>query len=164
MTRPSVPGDSIAMIPTPMISAPLIVLDTNVCLDLFVFEDARCRRLHAALLAGEIVAVTDDACREEWLRVLRYPQLALDDARREIAAGRFDAAVRHCAPVAAEGHAMSLRCRDPHDQKFLDLAMSTQARWLLSRDDHLLSLARRAQRAGLFEILTPLQWIANRAE
>ena len=50
------------------------------------------------------------------------------------------------------------RCRDPDDQKFLDLATRVRARWLLSRDDHLLVLAKRARRDGLFAILTPSEW------
>ena len=56
---------------------------------------------------------------------------------------------------------MPPRCRDPDDQKFLDLAASSGARWLLSRDDHLLSLARRTRRDGLFEIVTPQAWTAR---
>ena len=136
-----------------------IVLDTNVCLDLFVFEDPRCSTLHAALLAGEVIGVTDDACRDEWLRVLRYPQLGLDDAAREAATARFDACLQLQATVAGGAWAHPPRCRDPDDQKFLELAVKSQARWLLTRDDHLLALARRTQRDGLFEILTPSAWM-----
>jgi putative PIN family toxin of toxin-antitoxin system len=142
----------------------LVVLDTNVCLDLFVFDDPRCLALHQALQAKEIVAVTDAACREEWRRVLSYPVLRLDDTGRAIALARFDAIVR-CVPM--EGGTTDAspppRCRDPDDQKFLDLATRAGARWLLSRDAHLLSLARRLRRSGLFAILTPEGWLAARA-
>lgn len=138
-----------------------IVLDTNVCLDLFVFDDPRCARLRDALQAGEVVAVTDDACRDEWLRVLRYPELGLDETMREGAAARFDATIRHRASLPAHvADRPSLpRCRDPDDQKFLELATDAEARWLLSRDEHLLALARRMQRDGWFEILTPQAWV-----
>jgi putative PIN family toxin of toxin-antitoxin system len=155
MTQQEIPGDAL----------PLMVLDTNVCLDLFVFDDARCLRLRAALHAGEVIAVTTDACREEWLRVLRYPQLALDEVARETATARFDAVMQRCPPQPArpEGTANAPRCRDQDDQKFLDLALHAGASWLLSRDDHLLALARRARREGLFEILTPQEWVARHA-
>ncbi|MBW8810763.1 MAG: PIN domain-containing protein, partial [Lysobacter sp.] len=52
------------------------------------------------------------------------------------------------------------RCADPDDQKFLELALAANARWLLSRDHALLVLGRRTARAGLFEILTARAWVA----
>lgn len=142
-----------------------IVLDTNVCLDLFVFDDPRCASLREALLGARVAAVTDDACRDEWLRVLRYPKLQLDEAACAAATRRFDAVVRRCSlldPFGIEAIVLP-RCRDPDDQKFLELAVRAQARWLLTRDDHLLALARRARREGLVEILTPSEWIAVEA-
>ena len=77
-----------------MATLPRLVLDTNVCLDLFVFGDASCATLRDALRAGAVQAVTDAACRDEWLRVLGYPQLALDAARRAAAVAAFDESVR----------------------------------------------------------------------
>ncbi|KQY51089.1 putative toxin-antitoxin system toxin component, PIN family [Lysobacter sp. Root494] len=140
-----------------------IVLDTNVCLDLFVFDDPRCARLRDALHAGEVVAATDDACRGEWLRVLRYPELGLDEAMREAATARFDDTIRHGSSQFVDGAGLPAlpRCRDPDDQKFLELAASVQARWLLTRDDHLLALAKRTRRNGLFAILTPSEWCSQ---
>lgn len=137
-----------------------IVLDTNVCLDLFVFDDPRCARLHDALHAGEVMALTDEACRDEWLGVLQYPQLRMDEAARATATARFDAAIRLWSPPCAGGSppAALPRCRDPDDQKFLALAATAQARWLLTRDEHLLALARRTRRQGLFGIVTPMEW------
>lgn len=139
-------------------ASPRIVLDTNVCLDLFVFDDPRVAPLRTALQAGDVVAVTDDECRDEWRRVLAYPQLRLEADAQAAAMAAFDALVQHAsgawpAPVAALP-----RCSDPDDQKFLVLAHAAGARWLLSRDDALLALARRARRDGLFEILSPEDW------
>ena len=137
-----------------------VVLDTNVCLDLFVFDDPRCERLRGALRAGGVVALTDDACRDEWMRVLRYPELRLDEAMREAAAARFDSTMKHASPLPSQEAALPPipRCRDPDDQKFLELALRTRARWLLTRDDHLLALAKRTKRDGLLAILTPAEW------
>lgn len=138
-----------------------IVLDTNVCLDLFVFDDPRVLELHEALRQGRIEAVTDTACRDEWRRVLNYPQWRLDEAAQAQRLARFDALVRRIAdgdePAAMERIELP-RCRDPDDQKFLELALRSGARWLLSRDHHLLSMNRRMQRAGLFCVLTPQGW------
>lgn len=138
-----------------------IVLDTNVCLDLFVFNDPRCARLRDALRAGDVIAVTDDACRDEWQRVLRYPQLQLAPATCDAATFRFDETMRRWSSQVGESLPVTLpRCRDPDDQKFLELAAKTQARWLLTRDEHLLSLARRTARDGLFIIQPPEHWTA----
>jgi predicted nucleic acid-binding protein len=139
---------------------PGLVIDTNVCLDLFVFEDPRVRRLREVLQAQAVAAWTDEACRAEWLRVLDYPQLGLDHAARQAAAARFDGVMRRWPSGSGhDGTRKPPRCRDPDDQKFLDLAVKAGARWLLSRDEHLLSLARRATRDDLFEILTPQAWM-----
>lgn len=133
------------------------VPDTNVCLDLFVFGDPQCASLLAAVQTGEVELVTREDCREEWLAVLAYPQLKLDEARRMQAVEAFDAHVRKLS--AADSSSATLpRCRDRDDQKFLELAHQAGAVALLTRDDELLRLARRVKRDGLFSILPPASW------
>ena len=132
------------------------VLDTNVCLDLFVFDDPRCATLASALASGAVEAVTAADCRDEWRAVLGYPQLALQAPVRERAMLAFDARVRALSPA---GVARPLpRCADLDDQNFLALAAASGARWLLSRDNALLRLGRRTLRDIGLAILTPEQW------
>ncbi len=140
---------------------PRIVLDTNVCLDAFVFGDDATAPLRAAMAAGKVDAITRDDCRDEWRRVLDYPQLRLDANAREAAMAMFDRHVRRIEAAASSVQAPLPRCADPDDQKFLELARDGGARWLLSRDDALLKLARRTQREGWFQILTPQAWVAS---
>lgn len=136
-----------------------IVPDTNVCLDLFVFDDPQCAALLAAVRAGDIELITRDDCRAEWLAVLAYPQLKLDESRRAQAAKAFDSYV-HCLSLTdtAIGGTKLPRCRDRDDQKFLELALQAGAAALITRDDELLRLARRTRRDGLFAILPPALW------
>ena len=136
---------------------PRLVLDTNVCLDLFVFADPRCAELLAALRQGRVEAVTRDDCRTEWRAVLEYPKLALDAALRARAGAAFDACVRILPPSAGTAPGLP-RCADPDDQKFLELARDAGAAALLTRDAALLRLARRTRRLGLFAILPPQVW------
>ena len=139
---------------------PRIVLDTNVCLDLFVFREPQSAALQVAMHDGTIEAVTRADCREEWLRVLRYPQLPVTDASRPAIEAAFDALVR-CLPdelATASVGAPLPRCADPDDQKFLELALLGGARWLLSKDKAVLRLARRTAREGWFQIVTPATW------
>jgi putative PIN family toxin of toxin-antitoxin system len=112
--------------------------------------------LLAAVRAGEIELVTREDCHDEWLAVLAYPQLKLDEGRHGQAIEMFDAHVRRLSFPPCD---MSLpRCRDRDDQKFLELAYQAKAVALLTRDDELLRLARRAKRDGLFAILKPNAW------
>ena len=139
---------------------PRIVLDTNVCLDLFVFRDSLCSHLLAALQSGAVQAVTRHDCREEWLRVLHYPQLPIDDQQRPAFREAFDALI-HLLPAEASTAADDIplpRCGDPDDQKFLELALASGARWLLSKDNELLKLDRRTRGTGLFSIRLPQLW------
>ena len=138
-------------------STPRVVLDTNVCLDLFVFGDLACRRLLDALQAGAVQAVTRPDCRDEWLRVLRYPALPVDDRTRPALVALFDQWSRAASPRRYQAAALP-RCGDPDDQKFLELAQESGARWLLTRDNELLKLARRVQRDCGLAILRPQEW------
>ncbi len=134
-----------------------IVLDTNVCLDLFVFRDPRWLPLLHAIQSGSVEPVTRSDCRMEWTLVLAYTKLGLHLAAQQAALDEFD---RWIAIVDATGDGLSLPvCKDPDDQKFLELAAASGAAVLLSKDKALLKLARRTRKLGLFEILTPAQWI-----
>ncbi len=137
-----------------------IVLDTNVCLDLFVFRDPRWAALMAALRDRTVEAVTREDCRTEWLKVLEYRHLPLDPASRPLAAAEFDTLI-----TCMTGECMTARsevllpvCTDPDDQKFLELARDAHAQTLITKDKALLKLARRTARAGLFGIVTPEKW------
>lgn len=143
-----------------MTPPPRIVLDTNVCLDLFVFREPLCSHLLSALQRGAVQAVTREDCRDEWRRVLHYPQLPIDAALRLRANSAFDAWVRLLpAPDATPDDDAALpRCADPDDQMFLQLALASGARWLLSKDNALLTLDRRTRASGLFAICLPQQW------
>ena len=137
-----------------------LVLDTNICLDLFVFRDLRWQRLQSAMERGEVACVTREDCRNEWIAVLDYPRFALNDSTRQTAIDAFDrliTLVSHDTPP-------DLRlpvCKDRADQKFIELAACSGASHLLSKDKALLKLAGRARRLGLFEIISPAQWVAR---
>jgi putative PIN family toxin of toxin-antitoxin system len=133
-----------------------IVLDTNVCLDLFVFHDRRWAALLAALRDGMVEAVTRADCRNEWRIVLGYPHLPLDSESRVLAAAEFDLLIRLVDPAAS---AIQLPlCSDTDDQKFLELARDASAAALITKDKALLKLARKTAKAGLFRITPPEAW------
>lgn len=137
-----------------------LVIDTNVCLDLFVFHDPRWHALLAALSEGRFQAVTGADCRQEWLCVLEYSHLPLDATSRAAAVAAFDELI-HCLEPQALAPRTIVRlpiCSDPDDQKFLELARDAEAQTLITKDKALLKLAKRTARAGLFNIVSPDRW------
>lgn len=136
---------------------PAIVIDTQVVMDWMVFRDARVQALTAAVTSGALRWLVAPAMRDEIRHVLRRgiaasyaPDLAFIEAQ-------FDAhgvAVESVEPQALAGR---LVCRDPDDQKFIDLALAGCARWLISRDKAVLALAKRARPRGLL-IVKPESW------
>lgn len=141
-----------------------LVLDTQVWLDWLHFQDPRCAclaSLHAGK-AGELIV--NLAGRAEWQRVLGYPALKLDQAARQRLMAAFDA---RCSVQATTAPDPGLpRCRDPDDQKFIDLAVRERAAVLLSRDRALLVLDRRLRRGCGVAVLPPQaleSWLADAA-
>lgn len=140
-----------------------IVIDTNVCLDLFVFRDPRWAKLLDSLRAGKVEAVTRHDCRTEWLKVLEYSHLPLDGQARLLATAEFDELIT-CISADALSPRADVRlplCSDPDDQKFLELARDAHAQTLITKDKALLKLGKKTARAGLFGIVAPENWLSD---
>lgn|SRR5215217_3661704 len=138
-----------------------VVLDTNVVLDLYVFEDPALRVLHRALEAGTLVAWAEDSTLAELGFVLAsrhfLPGRYLE--ARSTALERYRASVK-VLPPEVSGPSLELpRCKDRDDQKFLLLAARAGAAWLVSKDKRVLSMADRRELP--FVILTPRQTVAR---
>jgi putative PIN family toxin of toxin-antitoxin system len=138
------------------VSPKRIVLDTNVCLDLFVFRDPRWGALLSAIESGAVEAITRADCREEYLVVLHYKHLPLNDDSRPLSAARFDELIKVVAPPVS-GVRLPV-CSDRDDQKFLELARDANADILLTKDKALLKLARKLSKAGMFKVMVPEAW------
>ena len=124
---------------------PRVVLDTNVLLDLWVFDDPGTRWLAAAIAARRVAALRTVAIDVELMDVLGRARFGLDlERQRQILAAWQ--ATSECAPAPPLA---ALICSDPDDQKFLDLALHARAALLLTKDRALLKLRRRAAPLGL---------------
>ena len=119
-----------------------LVLDTNIVLDLFVFDDAAALPLRRALDGGVVKWLATAPMRDELERVLAYPQIAARLAFHRIEAGTVLAAFdRHARLVDVPAKAC-VTCKDADDQKFIDVAVAWQA-VLLSKDQAVLSMKKR---------------------
>jgi len=140
--------------------APLLVIDTNVCLDLFVFEDPRWAALLAALQDGRLRAVTSVSCRAEWLAVLQYTHLPVNELNRGSIMAAFDQLIKCAEPAMTRTEKLPV-CSDPDDQKFMELARDSKAAYLLTKDKALLKCAKKVAHSGLFQILLPEYFLKN---
>jgi predicted nucleic acid-binding protein len=155
-----------------------LVLDTNVVIDWLVFDDPFLAAFRQQVLGGKIVVITHEPAIVELRRVLGYKELKLDTARQASVLERYeaqttkwmgegpavDALLANSSPQQAEAFAQLAivsapplprnfpRCRDADDNHFLELAWRAGADALVSRDNAVLKLARRAQKHG-FQIL-----------
>lgn len=95
---------------------PPVVLDTNIVLDLWLYQDPVTPALREALDTGAVTWLTTSVMRDELARVLTYPHLVARLAQGGHTAqdvlARFDAHA-HCVPVAAK---CVYVCKDPDDQ------------------------------------------------
>jgi len=128
------------------------VIDTNIVLDLWLFEDPATIPLRAALQSGAISHLATASMRDELERVLTYPHLVKRMAKSSIQAqnilSRFDEYLLAAAPAVKA----ACTCKDPDDQKFIDLAVA-HAVPLLSKDNAILCMKKRLFQSGV--VLNP---------
>ncbi|WP_374592191.1 putative toxin-antitoxin system toxin component, PIN family [Aquabacterium sp.] len=131
---------------------PIIILDTNALLDWHLFRDPAMQPIAAAVAAGAVRWVACEAMRREWGLVWPRDCFARWQPHPETMAAAFEPARFVDRPPRGP-----MRCKDPEDQVFIDLALAVGARWLISKDAALLKLARRARAVGL-EIVPAARW------
>ena len=124
------------------------VIDTNIVLDLWLFEDPATVPLRAALQSGRITHLATSSMREELARVLTYPHIVKRMAKSHIQAQdilqRFDEHLLAAEPADKA----PCTCKDPDDQKFIDLAVAHGVP-LLSKDAAILCMKKRLLQAGV---------------
>ena len=120
----------------------VVVFDTNVLLDLFVFNDFRALHLKQALIDGKIDALATPVTLEEFADVIARPLFALDQAQQEQIFLQWQSLVR---VIDDKGLMKSpWICQDPDDQVFLDLAFTAKPCTLISKDHEVLRFASKA--------------------
>lgn len=136
-----------------------VVLDTNLALDLLVFDDPACEPLREALARAELRWIATAAMRDELARVLGYPLIVARLARMERNAQQVLASFDAQARILPAPPAAACRCDDPDDQVFIDLAVAHGAR-LLSKDRAVLVMRESLAALGVqvsarFEVEAP---------
>ena len=122
-----------------------LVIDTNIVLDLWVYQDPATPALLADLQQGKVHWLATTPMREELLRVLDYPHIAQRRARDGLKAEEVLAHFDALAQIQDVAVKAAYICKDQDDQKFIDLAAAHQA-VLLSKDKQVLRLTNRLAR------------------
>ena len=116
-----------------------VVFDTNVVVSALLFRHGKLSWLREFWRSEKVIALVSRDTITELMRVLSYPKFKLDSADIETLLSDYlpfaevvdQILVGQEAPV----------CSDPDDQMFIELALSGGARYLVTGDSDLLSMA-----------------------
>ena len=124
-----------------------VIFDTNVLLDLFVFNDFRVLHIKQALIEKQLDALASRQTLEEFSDVISRPLFSLEQSAQEKLIQEWQSLAR----IIDDQHiyAAPWQCRDMDDQIFLDLAFTCKPCILLSKDNEVLKLASRAAKEGV---------------
>lgn len=117
--------------------APRIVFDTGVVVSALLFRKGQLAWLRRHWIAGECTPLISRHTAKELVQVLAYPKFGLSTEDRDELMGEYLV----CCEQVGRLKQCTVRCRDPHDQAFLDLAHTGQAEALVTGDHDLLALA-----------------------
>ena len=125
----------------------IAVFDTNVLLDLFVFNDFRAIHLKQALLDKKIDAIATPRTLEEFADVLSRPLFSLTTVDQEKILQQWTSLAR----ILDDKNIVQSpwKCQDPDDQVFLDLAYTVRPCTLISKDNEVLKFANTALTDGV---------------
>lgn len=124
-----------------------VVLDTNILLDIFVFNDERAANLKQAIVNGSIPVIASQKTLLEFADVISRPLFKLDSAAQVSILTQWQS-------IAQLHDDSSLppapwKCEDPDDQIFLDLAYQLRPSILISKDNAVLCIASRAAQENI---------------
>jgi putative PIN family toxin of toxin-antitoxin system len=135
-----------------------IVLDTNIWLDWFVFNDPTINTLKTWSAKPENTIVIDEACKQELISVLAYEKFSITvDRQREISEMIDDLCSFHIDGTTEH----QVWCKDPQDEKFILLALCSKSEFLITKDLHLLKRKNyriRSNERSSLKIVRPKVW------
>lgn len=125
----------------------MTVIDTNILLDIYVFQDPETAPLREALFSGALDAVHCARTINELADVLSREKFGLTETQQQTILAQWQQHSR-CIPDA-EITASPWKCKDQDDQIFLDLAYTLRPTTLLSKDVQVLKFRKRAAKEGV---------------
>lgn len=127
---------------------PQAVLDTHIVLELFVFQDPGVEALRQQLQTHQLEWIATQPIYDELLCVLQYPTMAPWLQKNQIERSSLLEWLQTRIAWQEVPLKAPMTCKDPDDQKFVDLAVAHQAQ-LWSRDRAVRALKKRLQARGV---------------
>ena len=151
----------------PFLKTTLVILDTNIVLDLFLFQDPRTATLRQALANGQLNWQATAHMRSELERVLTYSHIVAKLSFYQKTAADVLACFDQYAHITQAPQAKApYTCKDADDQVFIDLAChlasqtsgsatsSTPRIQLISKDKAVTSMRKRLEKLSVMVTMT----------
>ena len=129
-----------------------VVLDTNVLVSALLFK-GELSKLLSLLKQRKCILLFSEETLNEIIRVLHYPKFALTE--KEIDYLLQSEILSYAKIVETVLKFNKEACRDREDQKFLELAVSAKADYIISGDEDLLDL----KKINKIRILSPNEFL-----
>ncbi len=131
---------------------PKVVLDTNILLDLFYFQDKSIAYLYECLKTQQVQAFTCELIWEEFAEVLTRKPFNQNVVEIELLRSNYQNLLTWQAP---QKNNSGIKCSDPDDQIFVELAVEVAPCCLITKDKDLLVLRKKLQK---FQVQTLKQY------
>ena len=136
----------------------LVVLDTNLLVSAFILQRGVPHDILIAWREDAFRVVTTELVYDELVDVLRRPKIARSYAATSRETSDFLAFVRSRSRFAVPVSPIEFAVRDPDDAVLLRLAVGSNADYLVTGDNDLLTLAGDAA-LGALRIVTPRDFL-----
>ncbi len=123
-----------------------LILDTNIVLDLLVFQDPRADWIRDGIARGQFELIYTSETLLELTDVIARPQFAQSAYDQSTLLSSWTQMATH-RPTPPR---CSFRCNDPDDQPFIDLAYHYRPSQLLSKDRKILQMQRTLGEQGVW--------------
>lgn len=117
-----------------------LVFDSNIVISALIFSNNQTNLLRQAWEQSILIPIIAKETVEELLRVLAYPKFQLSTDEQEILLSSYLQNAEICQNIQC--YSRDFLCRDPFDQKFIDLALSSQAQGIMTGDQDLLVMQK----------------------
>jgi putative PIN family toxin of toxin-antitoxin system len=134
---------------------PRVVLDTNILLDLFYFKDKSVAYLFECLKTEKVQGFTCELIWEEFAEVLARKPFNQTVEEVNLIWSNYQHLFKWQAP---QRNNSGIKCSDPDDQIFVELAVELAPCSLITKDKDLLILHKKLQK---FQVQTLKQYLSE---
>ena len=124
-----------------------LILDTNILLDIFVFQDIKTQDLKQAMNDRQIAVFASQKTIAELADVIARPLFGLEPQQQNEILEQWQSISKFQDDASLPQAPWT--CADADDQIFLDLAFHLKPAILVSKDNELLKLASRAAKENI---------------